>query len=88
MGNRKLNPDDFRVVSNNCMEISEDIYLFMVDRGNGLVLLFVSMAGSDTAVHVATEKIPDSSMEYVRSLFHDPYYMERLSSAISKACSP
>ena len=87
MGNRKLNPDDFRVVSSSCMEISEDIYLFRADRGNGLAMLFVAMAGSDTAVHVATEKIPDSTMEYVRSLFQDPYYMERLSAAISKTCS-
>ena len=83
MKKKKLNPAEFRIISENCIELAEDLYLLKNDRSDGIVMVFLYQADSKYAVHITTFKTRDNSMEDIRQLFtDDPYYWQMLTQAV------
>ena len=81
---QKPDPENFKIVSGNCISIGNGSYLCKADRGNEVVMLYVCQEGLNTAAIITTEKMADSSMEHILSLFSDDYYSDRLCSAIER----
>jgi len=83
MKKKKLNPDEFRIISANCMELAEDLYLLKSDRPDGVVMVFLFQAGTRCAAHITTIKTKDNSMEGIRKMFTDElYYWQMLMQAV------
>jgi len=83
MKKQKLNPDEFRIISENCMELAEDLYLLKSDRPDGVVMVFLYQADSRYAVHITTMKVKGNSMEDIWKLLTDePYYWQMLMQAV------
>ena len=74
--------NDLKIISDNCLELDEDTYLFKIDRPRNILMLFFYHAGSRSAAHITTMKLTDNSIENIRELFRsDPYYRKMLERA-------
>ena len=75
---KNINTTDFKVISENCINLGKEYFLTKSDMGNNTVNLFAHKNGLEIAGLVNAFKCSDSSIEKILEMIKEPYYIQRI----------